>query len=335
VARGGADGDLPRGARHRAVRAAAVHAADRAAGRRALRFVDALDPDLFKPDGEGASRGEIAEQALARQPEIIGFLEGFFGAYPFRLPAGSSTTRSASASRWRRRPGRSTPRPSSTTSWPPAGRRARVRPHVVRRRPPAGPLAGHLAQRRLRDLREWLWQEEQGLATAQALFDERLALPADHPLWAIEIGDPGPATDQLFHPAVYDRGAMTLHALRLRIGDERFFRLVRTWAATQAGDTVSTPEFVALAERVAGSAARRLVRRMALHRQQAGRRRCDRQHLPGPDAAAGGGSISTPAGSPELSAAPRVLQGRRPLVRFQHDGSAVRAAPTRNSRWRA
>ena len=51
---------------------------------------------------------------------------------------------------------------------------------------------------------------------------------------------------------MYDRGAMTLHALRQRIGDERFFRLVRTWATTQAGDTVSTPEFVALAEQVAG-----------------------------------------------------------------------------------
>ena len=62
----------------------------------------------------------------------------------------------------------------------------------------------------------------------------------------------GSATDQLFHPAVYDRGAMTLHALRLRIGDERYFRLVRTWASTQAGGTVTTSELVALAEQVSG-----------------------------------------------------------------------------------
>jgi aminopeptidase N len=38
----------------------------------------------------------------------------------------------------------------------------------------------------------------------------------------------------------------------VRIGNQRFFQLLRAWAATQSGGTVTTPEFVALAERIAG-----------------------------------------------------------------------------------
>jgi aminopeptidase N len=75
-------------------------------------------------------------------------------------------------------------------------------------------------------------------------------IPADDPFWTVIIGDPGP--DLLFDNAVYYRGAMTLQALRLEIGDENFFQLIRTWAEQQAGDTVFTPEFIALAEQISG-----------------------------------------------------------------------------------
>ena len=64
------------------------------------------------------------------------------------------------------------------------------------------------------------------------------------------IGDPGP--ENLFAGAVYDRGALTLHALRTEIGDEDFFRLLRRWTAQQSGGNVNTDEFIALAERVSG-----------------------------------------------------------------------------------
>jgi aminopeptidase N len=42
---------------------------------------------------------------------------------------------------------------------------------------------------------------------------------------------PGKLTvnDGLFNSGVYNRGAAALHALRLRIGDERFWRLVRSF----------------------------------------------------------------------------------------------------------
>ena len=98
---------------------------------------------------------------------------------------------------------------------------------------------------------EWLWSEHEGIATAQELFDENYAgIPDDDPFWALKIGDPGPR--RLFDGAVYVRGAMTLHQLRLTIGDEAFFELLRQWHATQAGGHGTTGEFIALAEQISG-----------------------------------------------------------------------------------
>jgi aminopeptidase N len=97
---------------------------------------------------------------------------------------------------------------------------------------------------------EWLWSEREGLGTAQEIFDNFAGIPADDPFWSLTIGDPGP--EALFEPPVYFRGAMTLHALRLRIGDADFFRLLRRWASSQAGGNVTIPQFIALAERISG-----------------------------------------------------------------------------------
>ena len=75
-------------------------------------------------------------------------------------------------------------------------------------------------------------------------------IPADDPFWSLTIGDPGP--DTLFDFAVYARGAMTLHQLRLAVGDDDFFRILRQWASSQAGGNVTTAEFIRLAESVSG-----------------------------------------------------------------------------------
>lgn len=45
---------------------------------------------------------------------------------------------------------------------------------------------------------------------------------------------------------------MTLHALRLKIGDRDFFRLLKRWVRRNAGGNVTTPQFIALAERISG-----------------------------------------------------------------------------------
>ncbi|HEX8627294.1 MAG TPA: M1 family metallopeptidase [Catenuloplanes sp.] len=98
---------------------------------------------------------------------------------------------------------------------------------------------------------EWLWSADHGEGTAQELFDFTYALyPADDPFWTVQPGDPGP--ERLFDGAVYDRGAMTLHQLRLAVGDEAFFTIVRRWAAEHRHGNGTTAQFIALAEDVSG-----------------------------------------------------------------------------------
>ena len=95
---------------------------------------------------------------------------------------------------------------------------------------------------------EWLWSEREGQGTAQQIFDDFASIPADDDFWSLAIGDPGPV--QLFDFPVYARGGMTLHALRKEVGDHKFFQILQTWAAEQAGGTVTTREFIDLAERI-------------------------------------------------------------------------------------
>jgi len=60
-----------------------------------------------------------------------------------------------------------------------------------------------------------------------------------------------PSTD-LFSPSVYRIGAMTLHALRLTVGDEAFFTTLRTYVGRFGGGTATTGDFIAVAEEVSG-----------------------------------------------------------------------------------
>jgi len=93
---------------------------------------------------------------------------------------------------------------------------------------------------------EWLWSEHRGGPSAQALAVQhhaRLArLPQD-----LVLADPGPVL--MFDDRVYKRGALTLHALRIVIGDEAFFDVLRDWAATHRHGVVTTQDFVDCASR--------------------------------------------------------------------------------------
>jgi aminopeptidase N len=63
-------------------------------------------------------------------------------------------------------------------------------------------------------------------------------------------GDPG--EDSLFHIAVYNQGAWTLHALRLEVGDDAFFDILRSYSQRFAYSNASTDDFIALAEEISG-----------------------------------------------------------------------------------
>jgi len=96
---------------------------------------------------------------------------------------------------------------------------------------------------------EWLWSERSGRDDADQHARshwsrlERLAQD-------LVLGDPGAA--DMFDDRVYKRGALLLHALRIAVGDEAFFTLLRTWTQRHADGSVETADFVALAEEVAG-----------------------------------------------------------------------------------
>jgi aminopeptidase N len=96
---------------------------------------------------------------------------------------------------------------------------------------------------------EWLWSEESGGQSAHDLakywYGKVSAKPAD-----IVVADPGVA--RMFDEVIYKRGALTLHALRAEIGDDAFFTLIKAWGTEHRHSTVTTAQFVAMAERFAG-----------------------------------------------------------------------------------
>ena len=98
---------------------------------------------------------------------------------------------------------------------------------------------------------EWRYAERHGGRPARetlgTFYD---AYPADDAFWRLTIADPG--AGHLFDVPVYDRGAMTLQALRNRIGDQAFWLLVRTWLDRFGGGNATSEDFEALAAQVSG-----------------------------------------------------------------------------------
>ncbi|MBA3489398.1 MAG: M1 family metallopeptidase [Longispora sp.] len=98
---------------------------------------------------------------------------------------------------------------------------------------------------------EWLWSEQHGEGTAQEIFDTSFAkLPAEHSFWQVAPGDPG--ADALFNSAVYNRGAMALHQIRLAVGDKKFFAVLTGWGKHKRYRTATIEEFRAYMERLSG-----------------------------------------------------------------------------------
>jgi aminopeptidase N len=98
---------------------------------------------------------------------------------------------------------------------------------------------------------QWLWEHHLGGRSPERrlLRVYRLFEPSSS-FWSLEIGDPGPA--RMFDDAVYDRGAMAVQALRVRLGGPTFFRVVHRWIHHNRDGNGSIRELRRVAERMSG-----------------------------------------------------------------------------------
>jgi aminopeptidase N len=218
-----------------------------------LWMYDALDPDLFDQPAPGpGSYGAIAQGSFARQGEILKFLSRRFGPYPFSTGGGivDDYDNLQFALETQTRPVYS----KLFFTSPENGDSVVV--HELAHQWFGDSVA--LAEWKHIWLNEgfatyasWMWGEEEGLGTAQEQFDAFYnGIPASDPFWSVVIGDPGP--ELLFDNAVYYRGAMAVHALRVEVGDRDFFRILKAWTSRRGGGNGTIPQFIRLAERISG-----------------------------------------------------------------------------------
>jgi hypothetical protein len=194
--------------------------------------------------------GPVVDMALGLQKEILDFEERIFGRYPFSALGGIVDDSSAFGFALENQT-----RPIYAKAFfTNPGSAVDVVVHEIAHQWYGDSLAvarwQHIwLNEGFASYAEWLWSEDQGNGTAQEIFDFfHGVIPDDDPFWQLTIGDPGPA--HLFDSPVYIRGAMTLHALRVQVGDRDFFRILERWAQTRRGDNVTTDEFIAHAEKI-------------------------------------------------------------------------------------
>ena len=171
-----------------------------------------------------------------------------FGPYPFETAGAiaDNARTAASASRWRRRP---------SPYFDGAPDEATIAHELAHQWfgdcVSVHDLAEHLAQRGLRDLRAVPVDEHtRRRDRARRFAAGTTTAGADAAFWTVAGGRS--QRDTMFASAVYRRGAMTLQALREKIGDDPFFRhpaqLDRRAPARQRHDGSSS----SLAERISG-----------------------------------------------------------------------------------
>lgn len=189
-----------------------------------------------------------ADAVLALQPQIIGFFAGLFGPYPFSsggaivddAPEVGYALESQSKANYAAVPSEGTVVHEISHQWFGNTVTLRTWPDIW-------------LNEGFATWSQWRWDEHVGgRQTAQERFDTLYATPATNTaFWSPAPADPGEAAN-IFDGTIYDRGAMTLQALRQKIGDETFTRILRSWYAEHRTGTVTTADFIALSERTSG-----------------------------------------------------------------------------------
>jgi len=211
---------------------------------------DAVDPQTRRY-GQKSPEPELAWERLAIEPEVVSFFSDLYGPYPFDSVGGIVD--------WAPDVFYSLESQTKPNYWVVPGSPATVVHELAHQW-----FGDSVSLARWPDMwlnegfatwSEWIWSERHGGETAQQSFDELYATPessdAGQDLWF-----PAPAAlpdaSVLFSTPVYDRGAMTLQALRRRVGDATFFSILRTWYAEHRDGNVTTADFTSLAERISG-----------------------------------------------------------------------------------
>ena len=114
---------------------------------------------------------------------------------------------------------------------------------------------------------EWLWTDARGGDTPQQQLAGWCGIPAGDPFWNVTPGDPG--KNKLFAFQVYERGAMTLQALRRTVGTRHLLRHPRDVARRPRGCNRLDGTVRPAVRDGVGPGAQRVLRRMALHGGQA------------------------------------------------------------------
>ena len=198
----------------------------------------------YVDDGVQGDDLAVTNASLALQAEMIGVFESYFGRYPFEAYGAIVDDDSVGYAL-----------------------ETQTRP-IYSGRASEGTVAHELAHQwfgnsvspaRWRDIwlnegwatyARWLWDEHRGTRTAQESYDAWYSTSRPASYWTLPIGDPGPTG--LFASQVYNRGAATLHALRVEIGDEAFFAGARLWLERFGGSAATSEDFQAVYEEVSG-----------------------------------------------------------------------------------
>ncbi|MFR9731406.1 M1 family metallopeptidase [Saccharopolyspora sp. MS10] len=206
-------------------------------------FVTAYSEGLGELDGP-------ARASVERTPEVLEFLSGLFGEYPFEAQGGVVPSEGMNFAL------ENQTRPTYSHKFFLTGANTSVVVHENAHQWFGDSVSVDTWQHiwlneGFASYAEWLWSEQQGTGTARQLFDHYYgAHPADDPFWQVAPGDPGP--ENIFDGAVYDRGALAVHALRNVIGEEALLDVVRTWVAEKRYATGTVEDFIALTEQRSG-----------------------------------------------------------------------------------
>jgi aminopeptidase N len=214
-----------------------------------LPIYDAVDPNTrrLRTDPPNPT---LAFQRLDPEPEIISFFSSLYGPYPFNSGGGivdwapdvGYALESQSRPNYHRIPGPSTVVHEISHQWFGDAVTPAYWPDIW-------------LNEGFATFSEWIYDELHGGTPAADTFDELYAIPEGDPAFE-DLWFPAPAAlhhpSQLFHTPVYDRGAMTLQALREKVGDPTFFATLRAWYANNKYGNVTTSDFIALAEQMSG-----------------------------------------------------------------------------------